>query len=122
MRPITSSPSSTTRPKARGRDGRGNQLARLRNIGPAMRADLALLGIATLEQLAASDADQLYATLQVKTGQRQDPCVWDVFTAAIHQARTGEARNWWAFTPVRKVRQARGDFPRIVSKPGARRL
>ncbi|MFO1285882.1 MAG: helix-hairpin-helix domain-containing protein [Rubrivivax sp.] len=76
-----------------------------------MRADLALLGIETLAQLAAEEPDALYAALQAKTGQRQDPCVWDVFAAAIHQARTGEARDWWTFTPQRKARQAAGRFP-----------
>lgn len=95
-------------------------LTGLRNIGPAMRADLALLGIGTLEQLAASEADQLYAALQARTGQRQDPCVWDTFAAAIHQARTGEARDWWAFTPLRKRRQAAGLFPPAPAAPSPR--
>lgn len=93
---------------------RDDPLARLRNIGPAMRADLALLGIETLEQLAASEPDALYLALARRTGQRQDPCVWDTFAAAIHQARTGEARDWWSFTPLRKQRQAAGQF---VSHP-----
>ncbi len=29
----------------------------------------------------------------------------------IHQARSGEAKNWWAFTAIRKARQAGGHFP-----------
>jgi hypothetical protein len=82
----------------------------LRNVGPAARKDFAVLKIDTLEALAACDPDDLYHRLQVETGIRHDPCVWDVFAAAIHQARTGEARNWWAFTPIRKERQAQGDF------------
>jgi len=90
-----------------------NPFAGLRNVGPAARADLAVLGITTIEQLAASEPDHLYASLQRKTGQRHDPCVWDVFAAAIHQARTGEALNWWAFTPERKQRQARSEFPEV---------
>lgn len=84
--------------------------AGLRNVGPAARKDLAVLKIDSLAALAASDPDDLYHRLQIETGTRHDPCVWDVFAAAIHQARTGEARNWWAFTPIRKERQARGDF------------
>jgi Pathogenicity locus len=79
-------------------------LAGLRNVGPATLADFELLRITSLEQLAAADADQLYEELQRITKSRQDPCVWDVFAAAIHQARTGEAKDWWAFTPVRKAR------------------
>ena len=86
-------------------------LAGLRNVGPAMCADFDLWGIASVEQLAASDPDHLYQELQRITGMRQDPCVWDVFAAAVHQARTGEARDWWSFTPVRKRRQAEGIRP-----------
>ena len=84
----------------------------LRNVGPAALADLKLLGIETLAQLAAQDADALYLRLCEETGRRHDPCVHDVFTAAIRQARTGEGVNWWSYTPARKLRQAAGDFPR----------
>jgi predicted flap endonuclease-1-like 5' DNA nuclease len=84
----------------------------LRNVGPAARSDLAVLGITSLKQLAESDADHLYVELQLRTKQRHDPCVWDVFAAAIHQARTGEPRDWWTFTPERKRRQTLGEFPR----------
>jgi len=83
----------------------------LRNIGPAAIADLEVIGVTNIEQLAASNADDLYISLQQKTARRHDPCVWDVFAAAIHQARTGEARDWWTFTPERKERQQRGVFP-----------
>ncbi|PPQ32880.1 Mitomycin resistance protein mcrB [Rhodoblastus sphagnicola] len=86
-------------------------LARLRNVGKAALADFKLLGIASVSQLAREDADSLYARLCLMTGRRHDPCVHDVFAAAIHQAKTGEALDWWAFTPARKRRQASGDFP-----------
>src|SRR5215831_19299612 len=71
--------------------GGGDELLALRNIGPAMRRDFALLGIATVKQLARCRAERLYERLQDLTGRRQDPCVLDTFAAAIHQARTGEA-------------------------------
>jgi predicted RecB family nuclease len=80
------------------------ELARLHNVGKATLADFQLLGITTVEQLAAQDADALYGRLGELTKQRQDPCVHDVFAATIHQARTGEALNWWAFTARRKAR------------------
>jgi Pathogenicity locus len=76
----------------------------LRNIGPAALADFAVLEITTVAQLSLCDPDILYAELQKRTNKRHDPCVWDVLAAAIHQARTGEAKNWWAFTPLRKAR------------------
>ncbi len=77
-----------------------------RNIGSAARADLAVLGIASIEQLAECDPYELYSRLQLETARKHDPCVWDVFAAAIHQARTGEPRAWWTFTRERKLRQA----------------
>lgn len=92
------------------RRGGDDPFAGFRNLGPAARADLAVLGIATPAQLAGSDPDELYLRLQARTGHRHDPCVWDVFAAAVHQARTGEGRDWWSFTPERKARQARGKF------------
>lgn len=85
------------------------QLSELHNVGPAALADFAALGIETVAQLAQCEPDTLFQQLQLVTGQRHDPCVRDVFAAAIHQARTGDVKNWWAFTPVRKARQAAGD-------------
>lgn len=76
-------------------------LADLRNVGRATLGDFAVLGITTLAELAARDPDELYHALQRATGSRQDPCVRDVFAATIHQARTGEALDWWHFTPER---------------------
>ena len=86
-------------------------LAKLRNVGPATLSDFKLLGITTLAHLAAQDADRLYLRLCEQTACRHDPCVHDVFAATIHQARTGEAVNWWNYTPARKLRQTAGDFP-----------
>jgi hypothetical protein len=82
----------------------GDPLKGLRNIGPAARADLAVLGISSIEQLAACDPDELYSRLQLETARKHDPCVWDVLAAAIHRARTGEPRAWWTFTRERKLR------------------
>jgi predicted flap endonuclease-1-like 5' DNA nuclease len=93
-------------------------LRSLRNIGPAMQRDLDALGVTSVDQLARKDADRLYARLQQLTGQRHDPCVWDTFAAAIHQARTGEALPWWHFTRERKRRTAEGSF---VGQPRTRR-
>jgi hypothetical protein len=87
-------------------------LSSLRNVGPATLTDFALLEIKTIAQLSACDPDVLFRDLQTRTGTRQDPCVWDVFAATIHQARTGEALNWWAFTRERKARMAAGTWVR----------
>ena len=88
-----------------------------------MRRDFTLLGIDSVTRLARCDADALYLALQKKTGRRHDPCVWDTFAAAIHQAQTGEALPWWHFTHERKAREAAGTFPAscIDSREGVAR-
>jgi nucleotidyltransferase/DNA polymerase involved in DNA repair len=85
-------------------------LAALANIGPAMLRDFELLGITTVEQLAQHTADGLYQQLADITGHRHDPCVWDTFRAAIHEAQTDEKTSWWHWTAERKARQAKGEF------------
>lgn len=89
-----------------------DELLALRNIGPAMRRDFGLLGVHTVAQLARQSADALYARIQRLTDTRHDPCVWDTYAAAIHQARTGKALPWWHFTRERKRREAEGSFVR----------
>ena len=89
------------------------EVSDLRNIGKAMLGDLQLLNISNVPQLAKQNADELYGKLCILTGGRHDPCVHDTFAAAIHQAKTGEALNWWAFTPIRKARQQNGTFPTL---------
>jgi hypothetical protein len=103
-------------PKPRRAAGPDTLLA-LRNIGPAMRRDLERLGVRTAAQLARHDPDRLYRRLATLTGVRQDPCVWDTFAAAIHQARTGEALPWWHFTADRKRRMAEGSFLAGTARP-----
>ncbi len=84
-----------------------NTLAKLRNVGKAALQDFAALNISTVAQLSACNPDDLFAALEERSGVRQDPCVWDVFAATIHQARTGEAKDWWAFSPIRKAQHVR---------------
>ena len=76
------------------------------NIGPATQQDFALLGITTIAQLAQANADELYKRLQKITRQKHDPCVWDVFAAAIHEANAGEKTPWWHWTPIRKAKKS----------------
>ncbi|HOT82186.1 MAG TPA: helix-hairpin-helix domain-containing protein [Candidatus Defluviicoccus seviourii] len=79
-------------------------LANLRNVGKATLRDFHLLGIFTIQELAGQNPLDLYRRLCDLTDVRQDPCVEDVFAAAVHQAQTGEALDWWVFTPARKAR------------------
>lgn len=77
-------------------------LADLRNVGKATLADFRALGIETVADLAEQEADALHARLSASAGRRLDPCVRDVFAAAIHQAKTGQALDWWTFSAARK--------------------
>lgn len=79
-----------------------NELFSLMNVGPATYKDLEILGISSIQQLSKEEPDELYSRLQKLTGQRHDPCVWDVFAAIIHEAKTGEKTPWWQWTSVRK--------------------
>ncbi len=84
-----------------------NELLTLRNVGPAIYKDLEILGGSTIRQLTDADPDELYARLQKITGHPHDPCVWDVFAAIIHEAKTGEKTPWWQWTAVRKKRKSK---------------
>lgn len=79
-----------------------HELLTLTNVGQATFKDLEVLGITSIHQLAQADPDELYSRLQILTGLRQDPCVWDVFAAIIHEAKTGEKTPWWEWSKVRK--------------------
>ncbi len=79
------------------------QLEQLPNIGPAIAADLRLLGIRHPQELASKDALSLYRALCKATGTRHDPCVLDTFMAATDFMRGAPARPWWHYTAQRKV-------------------
>jgi hypothetical protein len=91
------------------------ELGDLRNIGTAMLKDFELLSITSVKQLARCNADELYARIQDLTHTRHDPCVWDTYAAAIHQAKTGAALPWWDFTKVRKAREKAGKFVKYAA-------
>ncbi len=83
------------------------KLEELVSVGPAIRRDFEVLGIRTVAQLARQEPESLHRRLQRKTGQRLDPCVLDVFRAAVAQARDPnlprEKCQWWYWSRVRKA-------------------
>ncbi len=78
-------------------------LEQLPNIGPALAADLRLIGIHAPAQLRGRDAFVLYQTLCDVTGTRQDPCVLDTFMAATDFMAGAAPAPWWAYTAQRKA-------------------
>src|SRR5690348_9041343 len=79
-------------------------LRTIRNVGPAIAADLIRLGILRLDDAAGRDPDELYGALCAADGVRHDPCVRDVFASVVAQANGEPPRPWWSFTPERKER------------------
>lgn len=76
------------------------------NVGPATAGDFRVLGIDSPQALAGEDAFALHARLCDLTGVRHDPCVIDVFLAAIDFMRGAPPRPWWHYTDARKSRLA----------------
>jgi hypothetical protein len=81
-----------------------SELLSLMNVGRATLKDLQLLDINKIDQLKNQTPDQLYENLQQITGIKHDPCVWDVFAAIIHEAKTGEKLPWWHWSKIRKTK------------------
>lgn len=79
-----------------------SRLEALPNIGKAMADDLRLIGIDHPKKLIGKDPFKLYEALCKASGARQDPCVLDVFMAAVHFMESGEPLPWWSFTVERK--------------------
>lgn len=74
------------------------------NVGPATAGDFRTLGIDSPQALAGEDAFALHARLCALTGVRHDPCVIDVFLAAIDFMRGAPPAPWWHYTDERKRR------------------
>ncbi len=77
------------------------------SVGPKMERDFEMLGISSVPQLARQDPHRMYEKLCSLTGQRQDPCVLDVYCAAVAQARDprlpAEQCQWWYWSRKRKA-------------------
>lgn len=60
----------------------------LPGIGPSIAADLRLLGVKSLKDLARRDPERLYSRLCDITHEKQDPCVLYVFRCAVYASKT----------------------------------
>lgn len=78
------------------------------NVGPATASDFERLGLRAPSELASCDGLALYRRLCDIDGVRHDPCVIDVFLAAVDFMRGAPARPWWHYTRERKAMLARG--------------
>jgi hypothetical protein len=72
------------------------------NIGPSVAADLRQLGITTPGELLGRDPYVMYDDLCRITGQRHDPCLLDMFIAAVRFMEGSPKKPWWKYTAERK--------------------
>ena len=80
----------------------GEALEQLPNVGPAIAVLLRRAGVSRPADLRGRDPFALYDVLCRRTGRRVDPCVLDVFIAAVRFLGGAPARPWWAYTAGRK--------------------
>jgi hypothetical protein len=82
------------------------ELQDLISVGPAILRDFQMLGVKTVAQISRREPREMYEQLCSLTGQRQDPCVLDTFTAAVAQARDPGLPpaqcQWWFWSRERK--------------------
>jgi hypothetical protein len=85
------------------------RLRDLVSVGPAMLEDFELLGITSVSQLRRRSPKRMYDELCQRRGQRIDPCCFDVFVAAVAQAKDPdlpiEQRQWWYWSKLRKAQK-----------------
>ena len=78
------------------------RLREIPNVGPATSLSLNKLGISKPFELIGQDPYAMHEELSRLTGKRIDPCLIDVFIAAIRFMEGEPARKWWYFTEERK--------------------
>lgn len=77
-------------------------LRQIPNVGPAIAAMMQRIGIESPQGLLGQDPYHMYDVLCDITGRRHDPCVIDVFIAAVRFMNGAAAQPWWKYTPERK--------------------
>jgi hypothetical protein len=77
-------------------------LEEIPNVGPSIAADLRLVGVSSPQDLLRKDPYKMYDELCRNTGNRYDPCVIDVFIAAVRFMAGKPSKPWWKYTSERK--------------------
>lgn len=72
------------------------------NVGPSIAGNLRLIGVSVPQDLLGQDPYKMYDDLCRTTGVRYDPCVIDVFIAAVRFMAGEPAKPWWKYTAERK--------------------
>ena len=72
------------------------------NVGPSLADTLRLIGVLSPQDLLGKDPYTMHDDLCHATGVRHDPCVIDVFIAAVRFMAGEPSKPWWKFTAERK--------------------
>ena len=67
------------------------------NIGPSIAGNLRLIGVRSPHDVLGKDPYTLYDDLCEATGVRHDPCVIDVFIAAVRFMAGEKPKPWWKY-------------------------
>jgi hypothetical protein len=78
-------------------------LEHIPNLGVSIAGDLRGIGIKTPKDLRGKDPLVLYKKVNLSTQQVHDPCLLDVFMAAVAFMDGKGAAPWFAFTKRRKI-------------------
>jgi hypothetical protein len=79
------------------------ELEDIPNIGKVIAGYLRLAGVTEPKELTHENGIELYHRVNDLTGKTQDPCMADVFMAAVDFMNGGEPKPWWKFTAERKA-------------------
>ena len=77
-------------------------LQQIPNVGPAIASDMQIIGVESPQDLLGKDPYEMYDALCEATATRHDPCVIDVFIAAVRFMAGEPATPWWKYSPERK--------------------
>lgn len=79
------------------------KLTEIINVGPAIAEDFCLLEMKSPQDLIGADPVAVYQRLNHETKTFHDPCVLDVFLAAIDFMNGNPPQVWWEYTEQRKA-------------------
>ena len=96
------SPTKTSKRAKASRAAEARVFTDIPNNGPSIAHDFVLLGFSHPRELAGEDPYGLYDRLCALTNTRQDPCVADVFIAAVRFMEGSPPHTWWHYTAERK--------------------
>ena len=92
-------------------------LRALPNVGAAVAAMLARVGIERPEDLRGQTAERLYQRLCEADGHRHDPCLRDTLVAVFDYANGAPPRPWWYYSRLRVDARSAARYEALADTP-----